>query len=198
MYKKIIPIILATMVLLSACGPQGTPTLSPVDVEGTAVAAAWTIVAATQQAIPTATPLPPTETPSPTPLPTNTLEPLPTLDPISIPTQTQASANLGECEGPLNLGEAGPRSDIRVENESGGTITAWSLHLQQGTNLFGQCGYMGLTPLNKGEKRRVSIPKGTFLLSFFGPGNGYCFVENRVGDNHLFVVKIRKDSCVVK
>ncbi len=85
MLKKILPILLALTVLLTACGSQGTPTMAPADVEGTAVAAAWTVVAMTQAAIPTATQLPPTETPSPTPLPTFTAEPLivPTLEPLT-------------------------------------------------------------------------------------------------------------------
>ncbi|HLA86949.1 MAG TPA: hypothetical protein VJL10_02910, partial [Anaerolineales bacterium] len=64
MLKKLLPVLLAITILLTACGPQGTPTLAPAEVEGTAVAAAWTIVAMTQLAIPTATPVPPTETPS--------------------------------------------------------------------------------------------------------------------------------------
>ena len=62
--------------MLSACGPEPEPTMSAADVQGTAVAAAWTMVAETQAAIPTATPIPPTETPLPTALPTNTIAPL--------------------------------------------------------------------------------------------------------------------------
>ena len=93
MLKKILPILLALTILLTACAPQGTPTMAPADVQNTAVAAAWTMVAMTQAAIPTATPLPPTETPSPTPLPTFTAEPLiiPTLEPLILPTATSGS-----------------------------------------------------------------------------------------------------------
>jgi hypothetical protein len=59
--------------VMTACGPAPEPTMSPEEVQSTAMAAAMTMVAETQAAIPTATPIPPTETPSPTPPPTNTV-----------------------------------------------------------------------------------------------------------------------------
>ena len=71
--------IAAITMIISACGAEPVPTMSAVDVQLTAVAAAFTVVAQTQEAIPTATPLPPTETASATPLPTNTSASLPTL-----------------------------------------------------------------------------------------------------------------------
>lgn len=196
--KKSILVLVAVAVLLTACGPQGTPTLAPAEVEGTAVAAAWTMVAATQQAIPTATPLPPTETPSPTPLPTFTPLPLPTLE---IPTETPKAAT-GACDGVMNITEAGPQSQIRIENETGGTVT---LSLWLGTpNAFAQCGFIpGLTPLTKNEKRVISIPKGNYyayaLIAYSGGKSGTAsgYVNNRVGDYHLFVVKIKKEVIVV-
>ena len=99
MIKKIIPVLAAMAILVAACAPAqpAVPTLSPENVQGTAVAAAWTMVAMTQAAIPTATPLPPTETPSPTPLPTFTQEifPTPTIDFALLPTATQASSGGG-------------------------------------------------------------------------------------------------------
>src|SRR5690349_8533555 len=137
MLKRVAPILLGIALLLSACGSQGTPTMAPADVQNTSVAAAWTMVAATQQAIPTATPLPPTETPSATPLPTFTPLPLPTLPAQSLPTATQAAAT-GDCLGPLNMGEAGPTVKVRIENQTDGTFTI-SLNLWT-PNDFGQCG----------------------------------------------------------
>lgn len=198
MLRKFIPVLAIISILLAACGQQAEPTLSPEEVSGTAVAAAWTIVAETQAAIPTNTPVPPTETPSPTPLPTFTLEPLPTIE-LATPTNTAKPA--GSCEGPLNVAEAGPQSNIRLENETGGTVTL-SLHLGEGTNAFGQCGFLGYT-LTQNQKLVVSIPKGTFFAYAFvnypdgdtSQSSGY--VNNRVGDNHLFVVKIRTESIVV-
>lgn len=203
MFKKMIPVLAVLAIFITACGPQGTPTMAPADVEGTAVSAAWTVVAMTQMAIPTATPLPPTETPSPTPLPTFTPLPLPTLDiQLALPTATQQAASSGgSCDSLLNMAEAGPRSNIRVENESGGTVT-FSLWLD--VNAFGQCGFVpGITPLSKGEKRVINIPKGVFtawaLIALPGGGSSSAsgIVNNRVGDNHQFVVKVRKDVIVV-
>ncbi len=205
MFKKIIPVLAVIAVFITACGPQGTPTLAPAEVEGTAVSSAWTVVAMTQLAVPTATPVPPTETPSPTPLPTFTPLPLPTLDtaPLVLPTATQQAAGSsgGSCDGLLNMAEAGPQSNIRVENESGGTVT-FSLWLD--TNAFGQCGFVpGISELGKGEKRVMSIPKGLYtawaLIALPGGSSSTAsgLVNNRVGDNHLFVVKIKKDVIVV-
>src|SRR5688572_15292045 len=125
MLRKIIPIMAVLAILLTACGAQGTPTLSPEEVSGTAISMASTMVAQTQAAIPTNTPIPPTQTASPTPLPTFTLEALPTIQVIP---STATSKPQGSCEGPLNIAEAGPRSDIRFENQTGGTVTL-SLHL---------------------------------------------------------------------
>ena len=65
--KKLITISMLVAVLLTACGPKATPTMNPADVQATAFAAASTMVALTQAAIPTATPIPPTETPVPLP-----------------------------------------------------------------------------------------------------------------------------------
>lgn len=199
MLKKIIPVLAVLAVFLTACGPQGTPTLAPAEVEGTAVSAAWTMVAMTQMSIPTATLAPPTETASPTPLPTFTPLPLPTLDLSLMPTATQASSgSSSSCDRLLNMGEAGPTSNIRLQNESGGVATV-SLYLSP-PNAFGQCGFVpGLTPLKNNEWRTISIPKGTFyayaLVDLGGnqssTASGY--VNNRVGDNHLLSVKIKKD-----
>ena len=164
MLKRIIPILLILAVFLTACaGEPAAPTMSAADVNNTAVAAAWTVVAATQQAIPTETPLPPTEIPSPTPFPTNTPEPLalPTL-PAVLPTATVSSDS--NCLKPLNVGEAGPKSPIRIENESGGTITWLSLNLVEGTNKFGQCGAISVANIKPGEWKTMQIPKGTWWV----------------------------------
>lgn len=200
MLRKIIPMMAIVAILLTACGggTPAEPTLSPEQVSGTAISMASTMIAQTQAAMPTNTPIPPTETPSPTPQPTFTLEALPTIEVIP-PTAT--SQPQGSCEGPLNIAEAGPRSDVRFENETGGTVTL-SLHLGQGTNLFGQCGFLGYT-LSKNQKLILSLPKGVFFAFAFinytngdtGTSSGY--VNNRVGDDHLFVAKIRKESIIV-
>lgn len=197
MFRKLIMMLGIAAVLLTACGAPAEPTLSAEEVSGTAIAMASTMIAETQAAIPTNTPVPPTETPSPTPLPTFTLEPIPTIAVVQ-PTVTSAK---GKCEGPLNLGEAGPQSNVRIENETGGTVTL-SLHLGEGANAFGQCGFLGYT-LSKSQKLIVSIPKGlyyAFALIALPNGksaNASGSVNNRVGDNHLFVVRITLDRIIV-
>jgi hypothetical protein len=196
MLKRIIPVLLGAALLLSACGPQEAPTMAPADVQNTAVAAAWTMVAATQQAIPTATPLPPTDTPSPTPLPTFTPLPLSTL-PQTLPTATQASGTTGECLGPINMGEAGPTVPVRIENQTGGTFTiSLTLYLK---NDFGQCGALSYA-IGKNEKKTVQLPKGSwYAYAWVTVGNksttASCSFFLRVGDEDLIRLLVREESC---
>lgn len=205
MFKRIFPILLILAVFLTACGAQGTPTMAPADVQNTAVAAAWTMVAATQLANPTATALPPTEVPSPTPLPTFTPVPvqllptLPTLAPV-LPTATTASSS--NCLKPLNMGEAGPTSPIRIENESGGTITTISLNLVEGSNKFGQCGAVTVSNLGPGAWETLQLPKGTWWayawITYKGGKTGNAsgsFVLNVAYDD-LVSVRVLKEVIV--
>lgn len=198
MIKKLIPALLLITVFIAACGGQpAEPTLSPDQVQGTAISAAFTMVAETQAAIPTNTPLPPTETPSPTPLPTFTPLPLPT-QPVALPTATTASSSGGggQCGGLLNLAEAGPQSNVRFENKSGGTV-GLSLFMYT-PNKFAQCGSHSSNPfpIGKGDSITVSIPKGNYYAYAWinmpdgrqVSAEGYFY--NREADNHLFPVVI--------
>ncbi len=131
---------------LSACGGEpAAPTLSSADVGSTAQAAAFTMIAETQAAIPTATPLPPTATPSPTSLPTETQTSTPTVDP-SLPTatftfapQSSAPTQQDDCNKILTVWQ-GPTVKFIIENETKpkGTII---LSMYVTTN-FGECGYI--------------------------------------------------------
>jgi hypothetical protein len=172
MYKRISIILLAGVLLLTACGAQEPPTMAPADVNNTAVAAAFTMVAETQAAIPTNTPVPPTETPSPTPLPTFTVPPPPTLDQLlAPPTATQAAASdPNSCNKPLNVAEAGALKRIRIENTTAGSINI-SLNLWT-PNAFGQCGALSYT-LKKNEQRVVSVPVGSWY--------GYAWITYKNG-----------------
>ena len=203
MLKRILPVLIGLALLMTACGPQGTPTPSPADVQGTAVSAAWTMVAATQMAIPTATPQPPTEIPSPTPLPTFT--PLPLAIPSlgnTLPTATQAAASDPDsCIKPLNVGEAGPTVPIRIENESGGSINI-SLNLWK-KNAFGQCGALSYT-VGKNGSTKVNLPKGSWwayawvTLEGGKSSTASCSFELRVGDADLLRLRVSKESCKVQ
>lgn len=204
MIKKIIPILALLAVLVVACGGQpAEPTFSPEQVQGTAISAAFTMVAQTQAAIPTNTPLPPTETPSPTPLPTFTPLPLPT-QPLVLPTATTASSSGGTCNRLLNEGEAGPQSLVRFENKTDGTV---GLSLFMWTpNKFAQCGSHSSNPfpIAKNASITVSLPKGQYYaFAWITMSNGdqreaegYFWVKE--ADNHLFPVFIKEDVIVDK
>jgi hypothetical protein len=199
MIKRILPILLALAILLTGCGPQGTPTMAPADVEGTAVSSAWTMVAATQNAIPTITPLPPTEIPSPTSLPTFTPLALPTLQPV-LPTATTAASS-NSCLKPLDIAAAGKLCRVRIENESGGTLSPISLNLAP--NAFGQCGAIS-TNVEINGKQIVELPVGSWY--------GYAWVSLKNGTqstssgsfvlgqgcDDLLVLKVGKDTMGIK
>jgi len=207
MFKKLIPTLALLAVILTACGGQpAEPTLSSEQVQGTAISAAFTMVAQTQAAVPTNTPLPPTETPSPTPLPTFTALPSPTPDFALLPTATQAAATGGggTCDSIINLGDAGPQSNIRLENDSGGTASV-SLYMYT-PNAFGQCGSFPSNPyvVPKNGTLVVSVPKGEYYVYAWinysdgdtSTAEGY-FI-NKVADNHLFPIRIKQDIIVSK
>lgn len=163
--KKLLITILGSILLISACGPEPAPTMSPEEVQGTAVAAAWTMVAETQAAIPTATPVPPTETPPQTSLPTNTTVPLViATQPLAVqPTATTASS-ANECDKPLSSSAAGPTSPIKIINETKAPVNV-SLYLDK--TVFGECGFRG-----------YSIPKNNSISIDFPQGNifGYAWI----------------------
>src|SRR5215211_284690 len=122
--------------LATACGAQATPTANPVDIQHTAEAAAFTMVAQTLESMPTDTALPPTDTAVPTFAVTNT--PLPTLTPgglgtalptaagltpaANIPTFTpQASSGSGSGQDPCNqplISWEGPTATFTIVNET--------------------------------------------------------------------------------
>lgn len=154
--KKLIAISMLMVVLLSACGAQ-TPTTPTPDVLATANAAASTMIALTQAAIPTATLIPPTDTPFPTPTIAPTLPLPPTSSiPTIMPTFT-ASAGTDNCIHPLNVGEAGPTHRTLVKNQTGGSVNL-SLNLYN-INAFGQCGAIS-TSLGKNDSTMVELPAG--------------------------------------
>jgi len=182
--------------LISACGAQSTPTADPVDIQHTAEAAAFTMVAQTQEAIPTATPLPPTETATLTPLPTLTPLASPTLDALSatlqpnIPTFTPQASGSGQdpCNQPLTAWE-GPSARLNVVNETRpqGTIV---LSLYVVTEL-GQCGYLYVT----GDS--ITGPIGQYSAGAFVTGrqNFKVFGGFRITQGSWDIV-IRNDNIV--
>ena len=141
------------VLLVSACAPRAAPTANPVDVQHTAEAGALTIVAETQAAVPTATPVPPTETLLPTTIATDTPHPLPTLGTsgtlaTNIPTFTPQSPNTSNtnnqdvCNQPLTAWQ-GPTANFTIANltKPAGTIVL-SMYV---VTAMGQCGYLVVT-----------------------------------------------------
>lgn len=152
--KLIIGVVL--ILLMSACAPQAAPTANPLDVQHTAEAGAFTMVAQTQAAIPTSTSVPATETSLPTAFPTDTPPPLPTsgtqaVFPTSISTFTPQSQNPSPntstntdnnqdiCNQPLTAWQ-GPTANFTIYNQTkpAGTIVL-SMYV---VTPLGQCGYL--------------------------------------------------------
>lgn len=199
----IIGVVLSLFV--SACGAQATPTANPVDIQHTAEAAAFTMVAQTQAAIPTATPLPPTEAPTQTPLPS--LTPITSLtsttpDPLNstpvgltvtpqtnIPTFTpQAGSGVDPCNQALTAWE-GPSANLNIVNETRpqGTII---LSLYVVTEL-GQCGYLYVTGGG------ITGPVGQYSAGAFveGPKDFKVFGGFRITQGSWDIV-VRNDNIV--
>ena len=175
MKQSLITLAILALVL-TACGSPAEPTMSAADVQGTAMAAAMTMVAETQAAIPTATPIPPTEAPTATPFPTNTAIPLDIVQPTQsiatqpiniLPTSTTA-ASVGAsdpCNQPLTSWD-GESARVRIVNNTkpkGHVVIA----LGFSTTAFGQCGIISASFDNV---TTVNVPIGTFWASAFIDG----------------------------
>lgn len=204
---------LVFILISSACAPQGTPTANPVDIQHTAEAAALTMVAQTQAAVPTATPIPPTETAIPTLPPSSTPLPLPTSGtPGSLPTgapttsttlsasftqqvpQVQPTTSSGGggggtqdvCNQPLTSWQ-GPTANFSIANQTqpAGTIV---LSMYVVTDL-GQCGYLIIT----GDS--FSGPVGNYSAGAFitGKQNFKAFGSFRITEGNWAIV-VKNDS----
>lgn len=134
-------IIIVITMILSACGAEPVPTVNPVDIQNTAIVAASTMVAQTQAAIPTATPLPPTETPTQTLMPTNTAVSLPTLNvasPVAASPTTEAGGD--PCKTRMLSGSMkGQPTKIRILNTLKDPVVV-SVYLND-TEKRGACGW---------------------------------------------------------
>ena len=191
---------MALILLVSACSPQATPTMNPLDVQHTAEAAAFTVVAQTQEAQPTNTPLPPTATLTLTSPPTLTAIPTQTLDP-SLPTSTglptiastsaatsapvvdSSGSTADACNKPLTSWK-GPTATFTIKNvtKPQGEIVL-SLYV---VTPLGECGY--LTDLSRG-------PVGSYSAGAFvnGPKNFKVFGGFQVQEGS-WKIAIRNDK----
>jgi hypothetical protein len=147
--------------LLSACGAPQAPAIDPSQVQATAIAAAGTMIALTQAAIPTDAPTP---VPSPTtaPSPTTTLL-LPTLVspnqlPTSVATTAASQGGTDNCVHVLDMGSAGPTHKTLIKNETNAVMNV-SLTLYK-PNAFGQCGSISYPNLGKNSSVMALLPSG--------------------------------------
>ena len=155
MNQKVLALAATLTLLLTACAPQGTPTVNPADIAQTAEAAAFTMVAQTQAAVPTNTPIPPTATESATALPTLTSLPSPisTGDTIVLPTPTgiptlvqqqptstsDSGAGTENCNKTLTSWKV-PTVNFNIVNETkpqGSVVLSMYVVTE-----FGECGYL--------------------------------------------------------
>ena len=206
MNRNILLLGVVFILLVSACAPRGTPTADPVDIQHTAEAAAFTMVAETQASVPTATPIPPTETASPTLPPSSTPLPLPTSGtpgllpttgaPTSVtqqalPTQAPPTSSSGGgstqdvCNQALTSWQ-GPTANFSIANQTQpqGTIV---LSMYVVTDL-GQCGY-----LITGDS--FSGPIGSYSAAAFitGRQNFKAFGSFRITEGNWSIV-VKNDS----
>lgn len=165
---KILSSIIA--LLMAACAPQAAPTINPVDVQNTAMAAAFTMVAETQAAIPTATIPPPTETPTQTPLPTNT--PLTTLTlATSVTTSVAVAASTSTPGGDycqtriLSWSPKGRPATIHIINSNRAAITV-SLFLNETADHF-ECGYRVYEIGSRSDVFITDLVQGCYTLWAF-------------------------------
>jgi hypothetical protein len=144
---SIFSLLLLITLILTACGPrvpEASPTVNPVDLQSTVAAAAFTVIAETQAAIPTATPLPPTPTFTYTPLPTLTSIPSPSSGSTQAPVANATAGGGDPCLTkvlPPTL--AGSPIRIRIDNSTRATVSV-SVYLNQ-VDGRGECGYRSYT-----------------------------------------------------
>jgi hypothetical protein len=145
MKRFLIPTLFVILTLLiSGCGGQPAPTAAPIDFEGTVAAAAFTVIAETQEALPTATPIPPTATFTETSLPTLTSIPLPSAE---VTTTPASSGNAGGSDPCVNktLPNTLQGNPIRIRlNNSTKAKLSVTVYLNQ-TVPQSVCGYRSYT-----------------------------------------------------
>ena len=181
-YINRITLLILIIALSTGCGTEAPPTMSGADVQSTAIAAAFTIVAETQAAIPTSTPLPPTETPTSTPLPTNTSLSLPTLAATLTSVPAAGSGSGDPCATRVLGAPLGKSTVIRIVNTVKQPVTV-SLYLNE-TASHNECGYRGYNLSQRGSVVITDLVVGCYNLWAWSTGDkpfnssGYGCINN--------------------
>ena len=150
--QRMLFIMAALALLLAACAPA-KPTVDPANIQASAVAAASTMIAQTQAAIPSNTPPPPTPIATDTPAQSPTPFTLPTLPNV---TATRASSGGGDCNALFDVGASGPTTNLLIRNNTKGPVTV-SMGINT-KNTFGQCGYLSWANIPRMNSITVSLP----------------------------------------
>lgn len=168
-------LVLTITLIIGACGMEATPTVEAVDIQSTVAAAAFTVIAQTQAAIPTATPPPPTPTYTDTPVPTNTLPP----SEVTITPIPNGSSGGGDPCIHRVLPESlqGETVKIRIDNSTKAALSV-SVYLNQ-TTPQSQCGYRSYA-LAPGEYVVINdLVEGCYTLWAWNPDpDNYFIVTN--------------------
>ena len=160
MKRNVLVISVLFILLVSACGSPAAPTENPADIQSTAQAAAFTLVAQTQQALPTQ--VPPTEIPSETPLPS--------LTPIPLPTQADGTPQAGSTQaGAVQPGL--PTAAVAVPSGLSPTFTPQALQPNPTSGNSQDVCNQPLTswqgPTAKFSIQNQTKPQGTIVLSMY-------------------------------
>lgn len=174
-------LVLMIALIISGCGARGvlaTPTLNAVDIQSTAAAVAFTMVAETRAAIPTVTPPLPTVTFTDTPAPTSTFPPLPSLEATFTAVPTGDSGGDDPCiHKVLPASLEGETVKIRIDNSTKAALMV-SVNLHQATPQS-ECGYRSYT-LAPGEFIVINdLIEGCYTLWAWNPDpEAYFIVTN--------------------
>ena len=159
-YFMIVAPLLA--VVLNGCAAISAPTIDPAQVQASAAAAAGTMIALTQAAIPPTQAPTSTLAPSPTPLPSSTSVPI--LSTLAAPTSTSSSATGDPCSGYLGSNPAGPKANIILFNKSSGQA---NISIYVSKTKFGQCGYRSYSLARGASTTITDLPLSCYSFYAF-------------------------------
>jgi len=181
---SILTLILMITLITSACGANATPTINAADLPGTAAVVALTMIAETQAAIPTATPIPPTETPTNTPLPTITPLPLPSSEVTFTPLPNGNPGGGDPCINKvLPAVLQGKTVKIRINNSTKVTV-AVSVYLSQ-TVPVNECGYRAYSIEPQQSLVINDMVEGCYTLWAWNPDQDDYFIVTNGANNCL-------------
>lgn len=167
--KKILLFSLVTTLLVAACAAQpAQSTLSPEEQVMVATSVAMTMIAESNVAAPQSAPV---VAAAMTPFPTPPAVMISAENPAVLPAQVspgesrqdEALGGSDPCDKILNTLEAGPLSNVRFKNKTGGDVQL-GIYLWK-ANSYGQCGYVLGNTFNipKAHSQVISLPEGDYF-----------------------------------